>query len=270
MEKAPTPVVFGQELPRVLGVDLGQAHDYTGITALGFDRYRTEAQRENDRRWMEYMAALDDPHMDRHDYQATTNAWEERFEGGEDYSPEPNFEVVLLERRQESYVKIVERVGKIVEAAGGQDRVDIIIDATGVGAAVADIFWDQGIPVTKAMITSGTRAHWEHRIQYIPKADLIGKANKLLQQRRVKIASGLKEAQVLQDEIRNYRYQITTNRSQTFGPWRASQHDDVLFSLCLALWRADSMPLAGVDPTLWFHPDDSDGWFGPVDKPPFS
>jgi hypothetical protein len=77
-----------------------------------------------------------------------------------------------------------------------------------------------------------THGYWS-----VPKRDLIFPAVTLFQQGKIRIAKGIKDRDALVHELKNYRRttNIATGGMQ-FEPWRESDHDDLLFSLCLALW----------------------------------
>jgi hypothetical protein len=57
------------------------------------------------------------------------------------------------------------------------------------------------------------------------------------QQGRIRIAKGITDRDALVNELRNYsrKTNIATG-NMVFEPWRESQHDDLLFAVCLALW----------------------------------
>jgi hypothetical protein len=54
---------------------------------------------------------------------------------------------------------------------------------------------------------------------------------------RIRIAKSIKDRVALVNELKDYKR--TTNiatGNMSFEPWRESDHDDLLFAVCLALW----------------------------------
>ena len=77
-----------------------------------------------------------------------------------------------------------------------------------------------------------TNGYWS-----APKKDLVFPAVAAFQQGRIRIARGITDRGALVEELRNYRRTVNISTGNTgFEPWRESDHDDLLFALCLALW----------------------------------
>ena len=75
----------------------------------------------------------------------------------------------------------------------------------------------------------------------VPKKDLVFPAVAAFQQGKIRIAKGIKDRDALVNELRNYKR--TTNIATgnlAFEPWRESEHDDLLFAVCLALWGSQT------------------------------
>jgi hypothetical protein len=71
----------------------------------------------------------------------------------------------------------------------------------------------------------------------VPKKELVFPAVASFQQGKIRIAKGIKDRDALVNELKNYKR--TTNIATgnvSFEPWRESDHDDLLFAVCLALW----------------------------------
>lgn len=160
---------------------------------------------------------------------------------GEVADPDERYDVRHIERFQlgTPYPAVVERTGELLEARPLRGEAVPVVDATGVGRAVVDLFTEayrQGrlgtfspVPVT---ITGGQDAHGLH----VPKRDLVGRLQALLQTGRLKIAQGLLLADVLTKELLNFRAKITKSGADTYEAWRASDHDDLVLALALACW----------------------------------
>jgi hypothetical protein len=181
-----------------------------------------------------------------------------------------------LERlRGEPYPKIVQHVGAVMNrlAANYQrPRVAIAenvfkeqpvavlgVDATGVGRAVCDLFRAANMPVQLVPITmtNGHQVTGEPRLGLnVPKKDLVTCAQVLFQSRRLRIARELALADVLIQELNNFRVKITTAANEVFEAWRERDHDDLVLALALACWLGEGKaPLgdqfASGDGALW-------------------
>ena len=138
-------------------------------------------------------------------------------------------------------------------AFGELGQVTLCVDGTGVGRGVVDMldteFKRRGatsksvpkvdfrrVSVTGSQTTlkrpTRSNGYWS-----VPKKDLVFPAVAAFQQGRIRIAKGIKDRDALVHELKNYRR--TTNIATgnlAFEPWRESDHDDLLFAGCLALW----------------------------------
>jgi hypothetical protein len=136
---------------------------------------------------------------------------------------------------------------------GELGQLTLSADGTGVGRAVVDMldaeFKRRGatskavpkvdfrrVSVTGSQTTlkrpTRTDGYWA-----VPKKDLIFPAVAAFQQGKIRIAKGIKDRDALVHELKNYSR--TTNiatGNMAFEPWRESDHDDLLFAVCLALW----------------------------------
>lgn len=76
---------------------------------------------------------------------------------------------------------------------------------------------------------------------HVPKRELIGVVQVLLQSRRLTIARGLKEAATQERELADFRVKVTVAANETFGPWREGQHDDLLRVTAIACWLGERL-----------------------------
>ena len=99
----------------------------------------------------------------------------------------------------------------------------LAVDHTGVGRPVVDMLRKSGVkgtlrPVT---ITAGHAASQDGRGGWlVPKKDLVGTMQVLLQQRRLQVAPELAEADTLVRELLGFEVKVTAAANETFGAWR--------------------------------------------------
>src|SRR5215217_5150775 len=127
-------------------------------------------------------------------------------------------------------------------------KVEVVIDRTGVGRGVGDLFAesDLGCPLTQVTITGAdavTRdadGGWR-----TPKRDLASVVQVLLQTGRLRIAETLPMARELTKELTGFRVKTTLTGHQTFAAgedWRSAPHDDLVLALALGVWWGEHRP----------------------------
>jgi hypothetical protein len=131
-------------------------------------------------------------------------------------------------------------------------RPRIAADATGVGQAVMEIIGGalrakvldgNSTVLCPVFITGGqavTRA--PDLTWHVAKVQLVSVLQAQLSNRRLKIASGLPEAEILTEELHAFRTKITVAGNETFGSWRERDHDDMVLAVAMALWLAERAP----------------------------
>jgi hypothetical protein len=171
------------------------------------------------------------------------------------------YDLVYLKRPKlgTPYDVIAKRVADLIcelepEGSFGElGQVTLSVDGTGVGRGVVDMldseFKRRGassksvprvdfrrVSVTGSQTTlkrpDRSNGYWS-----VPKRDLVFAAVAAFQQGKIRIAKDIRDREALVHELKNYRR--TTNiatGNMAFEPWRESDHDDLLFSVCLALW----------------------------------
>jgi hypothetical protein len=121
-----------------------------------------------------------------------------------------------------------------------QRRVNLAVDATGVGAAVTDHFRDRlpSIPLYAITITAGATVTGSPRNPHVPKQDLISTTSVILEQRRLQVTQNMRDTEALVDELAAYRRTITDRGNEAYDAASGS-HDDLVLALSLALWTAE-------------------------------
>jgi hypothetical protein len=136
---------------------------------------------------------------------------------------------------------------------GELGQVTLAVDATGVGRGICDMLHTElkrrgatsksvpRVDFRRVSITGSqtqlkrperTNGYWS-----VPKKDLVFPAVAAFQQGKIRIAKGIKDREALVHELKNYsrKTNIATG-NMAFEPWRESDHDDLLFAVCLSLW----------------------------------
>lgn len=112
----------------------------------------------------------------------------------------------------------------------------LVVDGTGVGRAVIDMFRAAGLRPIAVNITGGSSVHFDEGYWYVPKRDLVAAVQVPLQDKRLLFAQESEFNEVLVKEMLDFKVKITESANDTYGAWREGQHDDLLFSVMLASW----------------------------------
>src|SRR6516162_8400972 len=116
-------------------------------------------------------------------------------------------------------------------------RTELVIDVTGIGKPVFEMFTYSGISLLGVLITAGTAETRDGVICGVPKLTLVSRLQALLHQGRLKIHRELAEAETLVRELQDFRVEFTAAGHLTFNA-RSGKHDDLVLALAIAVWRA--------------------------------
>ena len=116
----------------------------------------------------------------------------------------------------------------------------LVIDRTGVGLAVCELFSARDIAHTGVVIHGGDTVRREGNVAYVPKRDLVATVAVVLEQRRLSIASDMPYADLLAQELAGFRATVSARGHDSYGAgedWRTAPHDDMVLALAIALWH---------------------------------
>ena len=119
------------------------------------------------------------------------------------------------------------------------ERADLVLDQTGVGAPVADIVAKHGrLRPVRVVITAGSETvQQEYRRYAVPKIVLVSHLDARLHTGELVFADDLSEREAIKGELANFQRHVTAAGRATFEA-RSSKHDDIVLSVGLALWWA--------------------------------
>jgi len=200
--------VGGTDLDYVLGVDLGQAQDYTALALI--KRVVT--------RWVPP-------------------------EG--DIKEESAYHLQLLDRAPLDvlYPVVVRQVVTLLDRPPLSRETPCVVDRSGVGRAVTDMFTEAGIDPYTVTITGGDTVTREGRHYNIPKRDIVGSLIAVYQAGRLKVAKEMELWPQLVHELTNFKLkQNLKTGHDSYESWRESDHDDLVLALGLAVWYAENRP----------------------------
>ena len=115
-------------------------------------------------------------------------------------------------------------------------RPQLVVDATGVGRPVVDMLSAAGLSPVPITIHGGDVVSRDGTYWRVPKRDLVGALQVLLQTTRLKIAGQLRYADTLVQELLRFRVKISDQGHDSYGAWRDGEHDDLVLALAVACW----------------------------------
>jgi hypothetical protein len=126
-------------------------------------------------------------------------------------------------------------------------RPELIVDETGVGKAVVDMFRVRKLTFRPVTITGGDvvrEGTVKDRVRgyRVPKRDLVGALEVPFHNGTLKVASDLPLWPVLRKELLTFRRKVSlTTGHDSYEHWRESDHDDLVLACALACWWARRM-----------------------------
>jgi len=200
-----------------IGLDLGQAKDFSALAIIEAVRIATTTKKPNEKinctNTKDEITQLNCIHLQR---------WQLRT----------------------SYPAIVADVVQMINNLDPKRTPDgkpiLAIHATGVGAPVVDLFKREKInaELVPIQIVGGANVSNENGMFRVPKRDLVSVVQIGLQNRTLKIAGDLNLAETLSRELQNFTVKITDAANDVYGAWREGTHDDLVLAVALAVWKA--------------------------------
>ncbi|MCC6536002.1 MAG: hypothetical protein IT162_00525 [Bryobacterales bacterium] len=144
------------------------------------------------------------------------------------------------------YPDVVARVRELKFHEAYSQNLEILMDSTGVGAAVRDMLNAAHLKcrVTGITLTGGERVLLSPGLYHVPRHDLLINLRVLLEKQMLEIAATGPQAEALRAEL--YRW------------GQRSAHDDLVFAVALAAWKAGGQPLHqlhGPNPIPLLYPE---------------
>jgi hypothetical protein len=183
--------------------------------------------------------------------------WGERHFVGVDLGQSQDYTAVCIVRRVEedghkpvfqvghlsrfplatTYTDIVRRVAERMLIPQLRGKAELVLDMTGVGRPIYDLFREFGLSPIGVNITGGSTITNAGNVWNVPKGHLVSRIQALLDVKRLKIREDLPDTPALVSELQDFRINFTETGHATFNA-RSGKHDDLLLALGIALWRA--------------------------------
>ncbi len=139
---------------------------------------------------------------------------------------------------QTPYQDVVNEVaGMLKHPALASADVAVLMDKGNAGTAVSEMFSHIGVRVIPVLIHGGHQTAYDRAdgTYKVPKRDLVEAAQVALQNRRLEIAGGLPDADVLVRELKDFRGTVSEAGHDRYEA-RDREHDDLVLALSMAVW----------------------------------
>jgi hypothetical protein len=143
------------------------------------------------------------------------------------------------------YMSVAERLKKIVQHPNMAGKCMVTVDATGLGDPVMEMLRAAklGCQLSSVKITAGDREHTYSEAggtyHCVPKQNLIGGVQALLERQQLKIAAKLRERHNLLKEMLDMEVSEGNRGKSKYAAEGEGEHDDLVMALSLAIWRAN-------------------------------
>lgn len=217
----------------LIGLDLGQAQDYSALCVL-------ERSFVNTGRVVQVEVPL-----------ATTSAFDSVTFDEPAFRSEPIYARHYAARHLERLPLGTPYPAQVARVKALHDRLKadtgsaplLVVDQTGTGRPVVDMLRAVGLAPLAITITGGNAVSRDGLEFKVPKRDLVSATQVLLQSERLKIAKALPEAQTLTAELLAFKVSISLKGHDSYGndvgPWREAPHDDLVLAVALACWYGE-------------------------------
>ena len=155
-----------------------------------------------------------------------------------------------------SYSAVVQRVSDLLARpplCGSDDQrpAELVIDETGVGRAVGDIFDAQELRPIRVSITAGHEVtNQGGRRWHVAKTRLISTLDAKLHVGELRFAQALTESAVMKEELKDFRRHVGAAGRFSYEA-RTGKHDDLILAVAIALWWASRPQSTGSGVGIW-------------------
>lgn len=155
------------------------------------------------------------------------------YRQGRMFEPPPLFVAYLKRLLNKPYPVIVDGVLKLLNVPPIDGRAMLVVDATGVGRPVVDMFVQAGCYQLAAITITGGNQQQGYSV---PKRDLISSTVQLLQRGVLRLPANIPDAPALQSELLSYQVKIDERTAHDSYNARSGQHDDLVLALAMGCW----------------------------------
>lgn len=136
------------------------------------------------------------------------------------------------------YREVVAAVARRLHAPPFPSPPRLVVDATGVGAAVVELLRGASLPLAPVVLTAGGRLHYSKGHFHAPKQDVVTALALLLEHRKFFADRDLPLAAAFLRELEAFHATPLPSGRVRLQARRAAGHDDLVMAVALASWDA--------------------------------
>ena len=170
-------------------------------------------------------------------------------------------DVVFMDKRRLSYMELGDYTSEMMQAIALGDRCINLIDGTGIGEAVFDIYVAKGIDPLKIIFTSGEtssieskRTEASQRFGFtsgfkVPKVDMVSAAQVMFQQGRIRFAEDIEFRDECFQQLQAFVGKVNEKtHTVKYENLTDEIHDDFVVNILMACWYVMHMDASLVIP----------------------
>lgn len=166
-------------------------------------------------------------------------------------------DVVFRDKAQLKYSDLTEYTSELIDSLDLSGQCALLVDSTGVGAAVFDLYESAGLDPLGIVFTGGESVNTKNGRSLdsvatsrfgsiscfdVPKVDLVGSLQVYVQQGRLRMAEGLRYEHDAQEQYRNFVGRINEKTKYVkYGNSSDEIHDDVVVADAMCTWYTQHM-----------------------------
>jgi hypothetical protein len=153
---------------------------------------------------------------------------------------DPSFQIFALRQLPlgMSYPEQVKHVMGVLARPNLLGKTELVIDYTGLGRPVFDLFVNSGASPIGINITAGENITNKGPIWHVDKANLVSRVVTLMQDNRCHVHQNVQAARSLIDELESFQAEYSETGRISYNA-RSGKHDDLILAIAIALFRAE-------------------------------
>jgi hypothetical protein len=141
-----------------------------------------------------------------------------------------------------SYPEVVAEVARLLARPPLVGNCQLVVDETGIGRPVADLFDQAGLSPTRVTITAGAEQSFTNGSWHVAKGILISTLDARLHTGELRFAAELLEAGTMAAELKDFRRHVSAAGRYSYEA-RVGRHDDLVLACAIGLWSLVGRPV---------------------------
>jgi hypothetical protein len=140
------------------------------------------------------------------------------------------------------YPAVVQEVALLLSRPPLVGNCQLVVDETGIGRPVCDLFDAAGLEPLRVSITAGAEQSFVNGSWHVSKQTLVSTLDARLHTGELRFAKELSEADTMAEELKDFRRHVSAAGRYTYEA-RVGRHDDLVLACAIALWSCVGRPV---------------------------